>query len=214
MTKQVDGKFITVEGIEGVGKSTCMTMICDYLSQQGLAVKATREPGGTEIAEAIRGVLLSDYQETMCDDTELLLMFASRAQHLASVITPALNAGAWVVSDRFTDASYAYQGGGRGIDEQRIAILEQWVQAQLRPDYVFLLDAPVEIAQQRAKSRGEPDRIEAEQNQFFARVRDCYLARAKRFPEQYIVIDTAQSLEKVQQQIEAQLNLIVEKNTQ
>lgn len=195
------GLFITIEGIEGVGKSTCLTLICDFLAEKAIRYKATREPGGTEIAEAIRQVLLASYQEKMTDDTELLLMFAARAQHLAKVIKPALAAGHWVISDRFTDASYAYQGGGRGIEAERIALLEQWVQADLKPDRVLLFDAPVDIALQRAKSRSAPDRIEAEKQAFFVKVRDCYLQRAKQFAHRYTIIDTSQSLAQVKQQL-------------
>ncbi len=204
------GLFITLEGIEGVGKSTCLTLICDFLAEKNINYKATREPGGTEIAEAIRQVLLASYQEKMTDDTELLLMFAGRAQHLACVIKPALAAGLWVISDRFTDASYAYQGGGRGIAAERIALLEQWVQADLKPDRVLLLDAPVEIALQRAKSRSAPDRIEAEKQAFFVKVRDCYLQRAKQFANRYTIIDTSQSLAQVKQQLLSVLQTMIE----
>ncbi len=200
--------FITVEGIEGAGKSTAVKFIHQYLLDAQIPHKITREPGGTEIAEEIRQVLLKHYQEVMAADTELLLMFASRAQHLASVILPALHQGQWVICDRFTDASYAYQGGGRGIDSQRIAQIESWVQADLRPDYVFLFDVPAEIGLRRIKGRNQEDRIEQEQVQFFDRVRQIYLSRAQQSPDRYQLIDASQSWEQVQDQLRALLQVI------
>jgi dTMP kinase len=202
------GIFITVEGIEGVGKSTQVNFIKNLLEKSSVPHLITREPGGTPIAEEIRQVLLAHHTETMVPDAELLLMFASRAQHLAALILPALTAGKLVVSDRFTDATYAYQGGGRGIDKTRIATLEQWVQGSLRPDAVILLDAPVALALRRTKRRKNgPDRFEAEQEDFFERIREGYLARAKADPHRYHVIDASQSIQVVQQRIAA----IVEK---
>lgn len=206
--KQLNVKFITVEGIEGVGKSTCIAYISKYLMQKKIPLCVTREPGGTPIAEQIRQILLTRHTEIMADDTELLLMFASRAQHLTRVIKPALAAGKWVLCDRFTDASYAYQGGGRGVALERIAILETWVQHDLRPDLTLLLDAPVEQALMRMKHRAHPDRIEAEQQQFFQRVRDTYLLRAAKSPERYRVIDASVPLEKVELQIQQWLETL------
>lgn len=196
-----NGKLITVEGIEGAGKSTIVECIKHYLQQKGMRFVLTREPGGTEIAEAIRQLLLAHYEEKMAEDSELLLMFASRAQHIASVITPAMSEGKIVVSDRFTDASFAYQGAGRGIAESRIAELEHWVLKTLRPNLTILLDLPVELGLERAKGRSNLDRIESETKQFFERVRAGYLDRAKRFPERYRIIDATQPVETVKQAI-------------
>jgi len=193
-------RFITLEGIEGAGKSTAIQFIQSWMQQANIPHLLTREPGGTEIAEAIRSVLLlKNYQEKMAADTELLLMFASRAQHLAHVIMPALQRGEWVICDRFTDATYAYQGGGRGIPYDRIAQIETWVQGPMRPDRVILLDLPAAIGMERVKKRQlQSDRIEQEKISFFERVREAYLGRAQADPERYRVIDASQSLEKVQ----------------
>jgi len=194
--------FITIEGVEGVGKSTVLNYIVDYLQRHQIHYVMTREPGGTEIAEAIRELLLHQtYQEKMVVDTELLLMFASRAQHLACVIKPALALGKWVICDRFTDATYAYQGGGRGIDKRRIQILEKWVQADLRPDVTILLDAPVEVGMARMQRRGLKDRIEKEQIEFFRAVRKAYLDMAQADPQRYRVVDANVNIDQVQQQI-------------
>ena len=160
-----------------------------------------REPGGTAFAESIRQLLLNPQQEIVAEDTELLLMFAARAQHIAEVINPNLEQGRWVLSDRFTDASYAYQGGGRGIDSKRITVLEEWVQGTLKPDLTILLDAPVEIALTRMKNRDTPDRIEQEQQSFFQRVRDCYLQRAKAEPNRFRIIDASLPLAEVEKNI-------------
>jgi dTMP kinase len=195
------GKFITLEGSEGAGKSTAMDTIKALLKNNGIEVITTREPGGTPLAEQIRSLLLDNANNNMNDDTELLLMFAARAQHLAEVIKPALAQGQWVLCDRFTDATYAYQGGGRGIDEKRIENLENWVQADLRPDVVLLLDIPAEIGLNRAKQRSEVDRFESEQLAFFERVQKVYRERAKRFPERYSIVDASQTIEGVQNQI-------------
>jgi dTMP kinase len=205
------GYFITLEGIEGVGKSTCLKFIHRYLALQKINTVTTREPGGTPIAEAIRQLLLNSYKETVCDDTELLLFFAGRAQHLAQVILPALSAGKWVLCDRFTDASYAYQGGGRGFSKERIAILEQWVQKGLKPDLTLLFDAPIATAFARVKKRGRPDRIEAEQKQFFTRVRNCYLERAKQEPQRFRVIDARQPLAMVKKQLRDIIDEVIQK---
>lgn len=203
------GKFITIEGGEGVGKSSNIAFIAEWLRQQGKTVHVTREPGGTPLAERIRQILLDKTEATMCIDTELLLMFAARAQHLAEVIRPALQAGNWIVCDRFTDATYAYQGGGRGIANDRIAQLETWVQGSLRPDLTFLLDLPVSQGLQRANNRSTPDRFELEQAEFFERVRTCYRDRARQEPKRFRVIDASPVLEQVQAQIEQVLRSIV-----
>ncbi len=208
---QLKGKFITIEGIEGVGKSTNLAFVRDYLTRLGKQVVMTREPGGTALGEKIRTVLLDHRNDAMVDDTELLLMFAARAQHLAEVITPALVRGDWVLCDRFTAATYAYQGGGRGIDEARIAQLEQWVQGELRPDLTLLLDAPTAVGLARAAAReGVADRFEREKALFFERVRDNYLAQSERYPQRYRVIDATQPLEQVTQQLESVLERYLE----
>lgn len=193
--------FITVEGIEGAGKSTAIKFIQQQLTAAGIAHQVTREPGGTEIAEQIRQIFLQHHVEKMAPTTELLLMFASRAQHLTHIIQPALTMGKWVLCDRFTDATYAYQGGGRGMDQKCIADLEHWVQGALRPDYVLLLDVPVAVGLQRIKKRSAEDRIEAEKAQFFERVRQAYLARAQAMPERYKIINANQLWADVEQQI-------------
>lgn len=210
MTETVTrGKFITVEGTEGVGKSTNMAFIESWLKNTGIDLIVTREPGGTELGETLRNVLLDAKQQSMCDDTELLLMFAARAQHLNELIKPALAKGQWVLCDRFTDATYAYQGGGRGIDMSRIAQLEQWVQGDLRPDMTLILDLPVEVGLERAGKRSAPDRFELEKHTFFQKVRDTYLSRATREPERYHVIDASPGIEAVQQSIQAVLETLV-----
>ncbi len=192
------GRFITVEGGEGAGKSTCLTFIRDRLAAAGHEVVVTREPGGTPLAERIRDLLLGHHTDGMSDDCELLLVFAARADHLARVIRPALERGAWVLSDRFTDATYAYQGGGRGLDMGRIAELEQLVQGDLRPDLTLLLDLPVSTGLARAAGRAEaPDRFESEAAAFFERVRTAYRERAARDPERIRVVDAGRPLEAV-----------------
>lgn len=197
----IRGCFITVEGTEGVGKTTNLDFIQQSLLSQGVEVVRTREPGGTPLAEDIRALLLTPRDEPVAELTELLLMFAARAQHLQQVILPALQAGKWVLCDRFTDATYAYQGGGRGMDTRQIAVLEQLVQAELRPDLTLLLDLPVETGLERARARSTPDRFEAEKVSFFTAVREHYLARAAAEPERFAVIDAAPELEQVQIQI-------------
>jgi dTMP kinase len=205
----MQGKFITVEGSEGVGKSSNLAYIEDYLSNAGINIVSTREPGGTPLGEAVRALLLDARQNVMCDDTELLLMFAARAQHLAEVIRPALAAGQWILCDRFTDATYAYQGGGRGVPMERIRVLEEWVQGELRPDHTLLLDMPVAAGLERAGNRSEPDRFEQEQHAFFERVRETYLARAQAEPGRIHVIDASPALDKVQAQIATVLQQIL-----
>lgn len=203
------GQFITVEGSEGVGKSSNLAFIEDYLRHAGINIVRTREPGGTPLGESVRELLLDARQTAMCDDMELLLMFAARAQHLDEVIRPALEDGKWVLCDRFTDATYAYQGGGRGVPMDRIAKLEDWVQGELRPDHTLLLDMPVAEGLQRAGARSEPDRFEQEQHAFFERVRETYLARAKQQPERIHVIDASPALDVVQSHIEKVLQRIL-----
>jgi dTMP kinase len=197
------GKFITLEGGEGVGKTTNLTFIKDYLQQQAIPVTITREPGGTILAEKIRQLVLNANSESIAETSELLLMFAARAQHIQHVIAPALAEGNWVLCDRFTDATYAYQGGGRKLSIATIAWLEQLVQGDLRPDLTLLLDAPIEIGMERAQKRGAFDRFEAEKISFFTRVRDMYLARAAQYPARIKVIPSNQPLVDVQKNIMA-----------
>lgn len=192
------GKFITVEGIEGVGKSTNIDFLASLIEAKGLAVIRTREPGGTPMAERIRELLLEHGEEPMTDIAELLLFFAARSVHIHNAIKPALLAGQWVVCDRFTDASRAYQGNGRGLNQETINTLADWVQEDLQPDLTILLDAPAEIGMDRAGRRGAADRLEIEKTEFYARVRDGYLALAKSEPERFAIIDASQSLEQVQ----------------
>ena len=196
------GRFITLEGIEGVGKTTNREYIRSLLERGGKACVETREPGGTPLGEALRTMLLEHRHEGMSADAELLLMFAARAEHLHKVILPALESGKHVLCDRFTEATYAYQGGGRGINANRIAELENWVQGELRPDLTIILDAPVSVGRERAGQRSEPDRIEKEQNDFFERVRHTYLELAAHYPERIAVIDAAVTIEQVQDQID------------
>jgi len=203
------GQFITVEGTEGVGKSTNMTFIEDWLKKAGKELIITREPGGTELGEKLRAVLLDAKEQSMSDDTELLLMFAARAQHLQEVILPALDAGKWVLCDRFTDSTYAYQGGGRGIDMSRIALLEQWVQGDRRPDMTFILDLPIDIGLERAGKRSAPDRFELEKHDFFNKVRGTFLSRAADNPARYSIIDASPSLNEVQDSIQSVLESMV-----
>jgi dTMP kinase len=203
------GLFITLEGGEGAGKSTQMAYVEERLKKAGKTVLVTREPGGTELSEAIRELLLDHRQTAMDADTELLLMFAARAQHIAELIRPALEAGQWVLCDRFTDATYAYQGGGRGIDGNRIAVLEDWVQGELRPDLTLLLDLPIDVGMSRAGERGELDRFEREQQDFFARVRQSYLDMAEQQPDRYRIIDASQDIPLVQEQINAVLSPVL-----
>jgi len=200
----VSGRLISIEGGEGAGKSSAMAALRDALAARGIEVVSTREPGGTESGEAIRAVLL-DPARTLCAESELLLMFAARAQLVREVIRPALARGAWVISDRFTDASFAYQGGGRGIDPGRIAELERWA-ATIKPDLTFLLDVEVAQGQARIAGRGEPDRIEREHAGFFQRVRETYLARALAEPDRFRVIDAGAAPDAVERAVLAALD--------
>lgn len=206
----MSGLFITLEGPEGAGKSTNREYLAERLREQGIDVLLTREPGGTPLAERIRELLLDPSDEPMAADTELLLVFAARAQHLQQVIRPALAKGSVVLCDRFTDATYAYQGGGRGLSIERIAQLEQFVQGELRPDLTLIFDLPVEIGLARAAARGRLDRFEQEGRGFFEAVRQAYLQRAEQAPQRYRVLDAGQTLAQVQADIDALLPSLLE----
>lgn len=208
MSELSTGKFITLEGGEGVGKSTNLRFITQWLESRGIDFVQTREPGGTPLAEQLRTLLLEKRDELVDPTAELLMVFAARAQHLSEVIKPALANGKWVICDRFTDATYAYQGGGRGLDRDLIAQLEQTVQGALRPDRVLLLDLDPEIGLQRAAATGEADRFESEQTAFFNKVRAAYRERANAAPERYAVIDASKPLADVQAQLAQELELI------
>lgn len=199
------GLFLTFEGIEGAGKSSNLQHAKSIIEASGKTVTVTREPGGTAVGEKIREVLLDPNFPTMHSDTELLLMFASRAEHYQNKILPELNAGNWVLCDRFTDASFAYQGGGRGIDIDRIKSLENWVLGDFSSDRTFLFDLPVNVGLSRAKARGPADRIEQEEADFFERIRQCYLMRADKEPGRFSVIDAEKSMQDVQSQLEKSL---------
>ncbi|WP_313704827.1 dTMP kinase [Massilia sp.] len=192
------GKFLTVEGIDGAGKSTHIGFIADFLAARGRQVVATREPGGTPLGEKLRALLL---HEKMHLETEALLMFASRREHMAQVIEPNLAAGAWVLSDRFTDASFAYQSGGRGLDRTRLEALEAWVHPHLQPDLTLLFDVPLEVARERLDATRTLDKFEREQGEFFARCRNEYLRRAAQFPGRFVVVDSTRSIEATRQTI-------------
>ena len=196
------GLFLTFEGIEGAGKSSNLEHAKSIIEASGKTVTVSREPGGTEVGEKIREVLLDPNLPAMHSDTELLLMFASRAEHYQNKILPALNAGNWVLCDRFTDASFAYQGGGRNIDINRISALEEWTLGDFRSDKTFLFDLPVSMGLSRAKARSAADRIEQEESDFFERIRSSYLMRAKDEPNRFSVIDAAQTMEGVRHQVE------------
>ncbi|MEK9807126.1 MAG: dTMP kinase [Halieaceae bacterium] len=200
------GKFITIEGGEGVGKSTNADLIQSVLESRGCEVVVTREPGGTALGEALRSILLSADIESPVAMAELLIIFAARAQHLTTVIEPALAAGKWVLCDRFTDATYAYQGWGRNIDQRAIASLEQLVQGARRPDLTVLLDMDPSLGLARAKERAELDRFEQEELAFFNRVREGYLARAKEEPAGWLIIDASKTLDEVTTVIGQALN--------
>ena len=192
------GKFITLEGIEGVGKTTNLSFVAEYLKSAGIKVVQSREPGGTRIAEKIRALLLDKDDEALCDESELLLVFAARAQHIQQVIRPALEAGNWVLCDRFTDATFAYQGGGRNFPAARIEWLEAWIQQGLHPDLTLLLDVPVELGLSRARNRAELDRFESEHVDFFRRVQLAYYQRAEQSPQRFYTVDTSHPIEVVQ----------------
>ena len=203
------GLFLTFEGIEGAGKSSNVQYVKQLLEAAGKNVMVTREPGGTEVGEHIRNVLLDPDLPAMHSDTELLLMFASRAEHYQHKILPALQKGQWVLCDRFTDASYAYQGGGRSIDMKRIRALESWVLGDFKVDKTLLFDLPVAVGLSRAKARSAADRIEQEEASFFERIRQCYLNRAEAEPTRFELIDAEQSIVHVQQQLDKSIALLL-----
>ena len=205
MTK---GKFITIDGVEGAGKSTQIDLICSYLHQKGIEVVRTREPGGTAVGEKIRSVLLDVENQEMHSDTELLLMFSSRNELIQNKIIPALNEGFWVVSDRFTDASFAYQGGGRMLNLDRIDKLADWVLGDFKPDLTLILDVSVEVGMERIESRAAKDRIELEERAFFERVRSVFVSRSEAFPDRIKLIDANDSVEGIQSKIRAYVDLL------
>ena len=207
------GKFITVEGIEGTGKSTNIEFLTSLIKENGYEVIRTREPGGTPMAEKIRQLLLEHEQEQLPEIAELLLFFASRSLHLRNAIVPALKEGKWVVCDRFTDASRAYQGSGRGLDLDRIERLAEWVQEGLEPDMTILLDAPAEIGMQRTAERGDADRMDSEELSFYRRVRAGYLTLADMHPERFAVVDATQSLDQVQASIAKKVGRLFSKQS-
>jgi dTMP kinase len=206
------GRFITVEGIEGVGKSSNIGVMVNKIEAAGFDVLTTREPGGTPVAEDIRKLLKDRGDEPIPEITELLLMFAARSLNVNNVIVPALNAGKWVISDRFTDSSRAYQGGGRGLPMETIDLLADWVHGDTWPDLTILLDAPVEVGMERASSRGAPDRIEQEQHDFFERIRQCYLDLAAAEPARFGVVDTTRGLDEVKVDVEALVEQLILKS--
>lgn len=195
----MDGKFITLEGIDGAGKSTHLDWLAKRLKQAGHEILVTREPGGTPLGEKLREMLLN---QAMHLETEALLMFAARREHLDKVILPALEQGIWVISDRFTDASFAYQGGGRGLALDKLESLEAWVQGDLQPDITLLFDVPVEVSRQRLANNVTLDRFEQEKAEFFQRVREQYLRRAQQFSSRFQVIDATRSLPEIQKSLE------------
>jgi dTMP kinase len=197
----IQAKFVTLEGIDGAGKSTHLAWIGAFLGARGIPHRITREPGGTPLGERLRALLL-DPEQPVHPGTEALLMFAARHEHLAQVIRPALAAGEWVVCDRFTDATYAYQGAGRGVPQARLAALEAWVQEGLQPDVTLYFDVPVDLARTRLDGVRAPDRFEREREAFFERVRQGYLSRAARFPDRIRVIDATLPLDEVRAQLE------------
>ena len=199
------GKFITLEGMDGAGKSTHIPTIIQALKARGIEVVSTREPGGTSLGERLREIVL---HEAMTPETETLLMFAARNEHIAQVIKPALARGAYVLSDRFTDATFAYQCGGRGVPSEKIVALEHWVQGELQPDVTLLFDVPVEVSVQRLANAREPDKFEAESVEFFTRIRNAYLERAHQFPQRFRIIDANRPLDAVKQTIEELLQSI------
>ncbi|MDC0470734.1 dTMP kinase [Candidatus Pseudothioglobus singularis] len=195
------GRFITIDGVEGAGKSTQIDLICSYLQRKGIKVVRTREPGGTDVGEKIRSVLLDVDNQEMHSDTELLLMFSSRNELIQNKIIPALNNGSWVVSDRFTDASFAYQGGGRMLNLDRIAKLEDWVLGDFQPDLTLLLDISVEIGMTRIEARAAKDRIELEERAFFERVRSVFINRSEAFPKRIKLIDASGTINDIHEKI-------------
>ncbi len=205
--RQSKGMFLSLEGSEGVGKTTSLNFISEYLESLGHKILLTREPGGTPMAEELRNILLSEREEKVESDTELLLMFAARCQHVNQVIKPALEKGIWVICDRFVDASYAYQGGGRGLGFERIQQLENWCLGGFKPDLTLLLDMSVEEGIARTKKRGKADRFETEKMDFYQKIRDAYLKRAAQDPQRVFIIDAAPAISEVQ----AALKMVLQK---
>lgn len=205
MTAARRGRFITLEGGEGAGKSTNLATLTRLLKERGHAVVQTREPGGTPVAEAIRELLLADHEETLVPMAELLLIFAARAQHLAKVVRPALERGSWVVCDRFTDATYAYQGAARGLGRDTVAAVERLVHPDLQPDLTFFLDLNPAQGRRRTEARGATDRFEREADPFYHAVRDAYLERARSCPDRFRLLDASQPLPQVAQQLQSTL---------
>ncbi|ALM83098.1 dTMP kinase [Bordetella sp. N] len=201
------GRFLTLEGVDGAGKSTHVQWIADELRQAGLTVHVTREPGGTELGEKLRNLVL---HEAMGLDAETLLMFAGRCEHLRQVIEPALARGEWVVCDRFTDATYAYQGGGRELGAERVAVLEAWMRPSLQPDRTWLFDVPLEVARARLADAREPDRFESEGAAFFQRTRDAYHARARLHPDRIRVIDSSRPRETVREHLREEVRELLD----
>jgi dTMP kinase len=197
------GKFITFEGIDGAGKSTHIAFVSEYIKARGVELVSSREPGGTPLGEKLREIVL---HEKMHLETEALLVFASRREHIAQVIAPALARGAWVISDRFTDSTFAYQGGGRGTSLEKLEVLEQWVHPELQPDLTLLFDVPLDVARARLDATRDLDKFEQEKADFFAATRNEYLRRAAQFPQRFRVIDSTQSIAAIQVQIAAILD--------
>ncbi len=200
------GKFISFEGIDGAGKSTHIAFVAEWLTARGKQVVSSREPGGTELGEKLRDLLL---HQKMHLETEALLMFASRREHIAQVIEPALARGAWVISDRFTDASFAYQGGGRGLKRAKMEALEQWVHPHLQPQLTLLFDVPLDVARARLDATRTLDKFEQEQADFFSACRAEYLRRARQFPERIVVLDSTQSIAAIREQLSAILEKLL-----
>ena len=200
------GKFISFEGIDGAGKSTHIAFVAEWLAARGKQVVSSREPGGTEVGEKLRDMLL---HEKMHLETEALLMFASRREHIAQVIEPALARGDWVISDRFTDASFAYQGGGRGLDRSKMEALEYWVHPHLQPELTLLFDVPLEVARARLDATRTLDKFEQEQADFFSACRNEYLRRAAQFPQRIVVVDSTQTIAAIREQISAILEKLL-----
>lgn len=196
------GKFITLEGIDGAGKSTHLKWLAAFLESHGIAVQLTREPGGTELGESLRKLLLENTQR-LHPETEALLVFAARREHLDKIILPALAAGRWVICDRFTDATYAYQSGGSGIAWERIAILEKWVQGELQPDITLCFDVAPEVGRSRSGRIKRPDRFEQEQEAFYQRVREAYLQRAREHPQRIHMVDAGVEIDEIQSRLAA-----------
>lgn len=206
----MNGKFISIEGIEGAGKSTQINFIRDFLEAKGKRVVVSREPGGTELGEQIRDLLLAPRQAGMSEDTELLLMFAARAEHIHQKIKPALMRGDWVLCDRFVDATFAYQGGGRGIERDRIQTISDWTLKGIQTDLTLLFDLPVAVGQSRVvKRQQQKDRFEQEKAVFFEKIRHCYLQRAETEPERIKIIDASREIEAIQSQISSILNALL-----